>query len=88
MKFFKKKISKETMDKILSGEKKTFCIDGYTYKIHIEKNSRLVRLIPDGNWGIEVSSHSFPVGRLGRQFCKAVKIAKEISDALPRYTDV
>ena len=80
----------ETIQKILSGEKKTFRVMGYTYRIVIDLDDRSVELIPVGR-GSEASSTfdttSYSYDRGGRVFQKAVDTAKEIAEHLPQDTD-
>ena len=83
-------MKEETMQKILSGEKKTFRVMGYTYRIMIDLDDRSVELIPVGRGSgasstFDATSYSYDSG--GRVFREAVDIAKEITEHLPQDTD-
>ena len=83
-------MKKETLDKILKGEKKTFRVDGRTYSIEIDEDDRSVKLIPFGSGSIadsHVQYNDYGYTHGGYVYRHAVEIAKEIAEALPEDTD-
>ena len=83
-------MKKKTLRKIISGEKTTFRVSGYTYRIQLNPGTRRVVLIPVGDGDIARSclrrdQYEFTHG--GRTFRHAVEIAQEIAEALPQDTN-
>jgi hypothetical protein len=76
-------MKKETMEKILSGEKRNFRIDGYDYEIDLR--NEYVELNPRGERGSIASSlvskQDYAYTHGGNVFCAAVDVAKEIEEA-------
>jgi len=78
---------RKLIERILSGEKKSLRIEGYTYDIDLNwEGEGIVALIPRGLSGsvalssISYESYAFTHG--GPVFRKAVKFAKELDEAL------
>ena len=83
-------MKKETLEKILSGEKKRIRIDGYTYFIDINRDCREVRLgLNCGGSMASSETQLFEYGYThgGRVYQHAVEIAREIASVLPENTD-
>ena len=83
-------MKKETLEKIINGEKKTIRVNGYTYFIDIDKDCRKVRLgLNCGGSMASSETQLFEYGYThgGRVYQHAVDIAHEIASVLPEDTD-
>ena len=83
-------MKKETLEKIINGEKKTIRVNGYTYFIDIDRDCRKVELeLNNGGSVASSKTQLFEYGYThgGRVYQHAVDIAHEIASVMPEDTD-
>ena len=81
-------MNKETIEKILSGEKKTIRIDGYTYEIAIDKNTKRVELLGSGSRvSSDIRTDDYKYTHGGSVYRHATQIAWEIRREMATDTD-